>query len=93
MFPCRHKNAQVYRDEKNFKTERHDIIEAGPGRGLFHSGGRAYCVQLTSHGWKVIDSIPDVAVSELDTREMPEGETTYPAPTYCFECGGICNGH
>src|SRR6266487_5314526 len=92
MFPCRHKNAQVYRDEKNFKTERHDVIEAGFGCGLFRQAGRTYYVQQTSHGWKVVDSTPG-ASDDLDMRPMPEGETTYPAPTYCFECGGICNGH
>ncbi len=90
----RHKLAQVYHDEQDFHPELHDVVESSPGLGTYYDRkrGTTSVVQLTEHGWKVVSTWNNYGTS--DPLERQEMFTTYETPTqsYCFDCGGVCNG-
>lgn len=90
----RHKLAQVFRDEQNFHPEMHDVVETSPGLGSLYDkrAGTNHIVHLTEHGWKVVSSWDGHGLGDpFEREEMFETYETF-TQSYCYECGGVCNG-
>jgi hypothetical protein len=92
----RHKLAQVYHDDERpgFHPEMHHVVETSPGCGSYYDRktDTSHVVHLTEHGWKVVSSWNSHGLGDPFADE--EMFTTYETPTqtYCYECGGVCNG-
>jgi hypothetical protein len=92
----RHKLAQVYYDDGiPFHPEMHHVVETSPGCGSFYDPKKDTnnIVHLTEHGWKVVSSWSSHGLGDPHANE--EMFETYETPTqysYCYDCGGVCNG-